>query len=74
MSYHQRPNELRLAISSEAETLISEFGRDAYSEACRRAEEASNDSLAHDWSVVATTIARRSARRSSVLAVLLSGT
>jgi hypothetical protein len=70
MSYHQRPHELRLAISSEAETLISEFGRDAYSEACRRAEEASNDSLATDWSIVAATIARRSGRRSSVLDAL----
>ena len=26
MSYHQRPHELRLAISSEAEALISDFG------------------------------------------------
>ena len=57
MSYHQRPHELRLAISSEAEALISDFGGDAYAEACRRAREASNDSLARDWSVVAATIA-----------------
>ena len=40
MSYHQRPHELRLAISSEAEALISDFGGDAYAEACRRASEA----------------------------------
>ena len=33
MSYHQRPHELRLAISSEAEALISDFGGDAYAEA-----------------------------------------
>jgi hypothetical protein len=26
MSYHQRPHELRLAISSEADALISDFG------------------------------------------------
>ena len=26
MSYHQRPHELRLAISSEAEALFSDFG------------------------------------------------
>jgi hypothetical protein len=52
MSYHQ-PHELRLAISSEAEALISDFGSDVYAEACRRAGEASNDSLARDWSVVA---------------------
>jgi hypothetical protein len=60
----------RLAISSEAEALISDFGGDAYAEACRRASEASSDSLARDWSVVAATIARRSGRRSSVLDAL----
>jgi hypothetical protein len=70
MSYHQRPHELRLAISSEAEALISDFGGNAYVEACRRASEASSDSLARDWSVVAATIARRSGRRSSVLDAL----
>ena len=37
MSYHQGPQELRLAISSEAEALISDFGGEAYAEACRRA-------------------------------------
>jgi hypothetical protein len=70
MSYHQRPHELRLAISSEAEALISDFGGEAYAEACRRASEASSDSLARDWSVVAATIARRSGSRSSVLDAL----
>jgi hypothetical protein len=70
MSYHQRPHELRLAIFSEAEALFSGFGGDAYAEACRRASEASSDSLARDWSVVAATIARRSGRRSSVLDAL----
>jgi hypothetical protein len=70
MSYHQRPRELRLAISSEAEALITDFSGDAYAEACRRAREASSDSLAKDWSLVAATIARRSARRSSVLDAL----
>ena len=43
MSYHQRPHELRLAISSEAEALFSDFGGEAYAEACRRAREASSD-------------------------------
>ena len=32
MSYHQRPHELRLAISSEAEALFSDFGGEAYAE------------------------------------------
>jgi hypothetical protein len=67
MSYHQRPHELRLAISTEAEALISDFGGEAYAEACRRAKEASNDSLARDWTIVAAMIARRSGWRSSVL-------
>jgi len=70
MAYHQRPDELRLAISSEVEALISDFGGDAYVEACRRANEASSDSLARDWTVVAATVARRSGRRSSVLDAL----
>jgi hypothetical protein len=70
MSYHQRPHELRLAITSEAEALVSDFGGDAYAEALRRAKEASNDSLARDWSIVAATITRRSGWRSSVLDAL----
>jgi hypothetical protein len=70
MSYHQRPHELRLAISTEAEALISDFGGEAYAEACRRAKEASNDSLARDWTIVAAMIARRSGWRSSVLDAL----
>jgi hypothetical protein len=70
MSYHQRPHELRLAISPEAEALISDFGGDAHAEACQRAREASNDSLARDWAIVAATIARRSGWRSSVLDAL----
>ena len=45
MSYHQRPRRLRLAISSEAEALFSDFGGDAYAEACRRSRDASSYSL-----------------------------
>jgi hypothetical protein len=60
----------RVAISSEAGALFSDFGGEAYAEACRRASEASSDSLARDWSVVAATIARRSGMRSSVLDAL----
>ena len=71
MSYHQRPHELRLAISSEAHVLFSDFGDEAHAEACRRAREASSDSPARDWSVAAATIARRSGRRSSLLDGLL---
>ena len=68
MSYHQRPHDLRLAISSEAEALISNFGREAPTEARRRAEEASSDFLARDWSEVALMITRKMGKRSSLLA------
>jgi hypothetical protein len=72
MSYHQRPHEMRLAISPEAEALISDFGGNAYAEARRRAREASNDALARDWSVVAAKIARGSGWPSAVLDALFS--
>jgi hypothetical protein len=68
MSYHQRPHDLRLAIVSEAEALSSSFGDGACVEAHRRAKEASSDLLARDWSEVALVIARRTGKRSSLLA------
>jgi hypothetical protein len=68
MSYHQRPHELRLAIAFEVEALISGFGCEAYAEARRRAEQASSDFLARDWSEVALMIARKTGNRSSLLA------
>jgi len=67
MSHHQRPHELRLAIASEAEALLFHFGPGAYSEASRRADEASSDDLARDWSQVALAIARKTGSRSSLL-------
>ena len=68
MSYHQRPHDLRLAITSEAEALISNFGGEAHVEARRRENEASSDSLARDWSEVARVITRKTGQRSSLLA------
>ena len=68
MSYHQRRHDLRLAISFEAEALISDFGGEAYAEARRRAKEASSDFLARDWSEVALVVARKTGRHSSLLA------
>jgi len=68
MSYHKRPHDLRLAISPEAEALISTFGGEAYVEARPRAEEASSDFLARDWSEVALMITRKMGKRSSLLA------
>ena len=64
MSHHQRPHELRLAISSAAEAFISDFGGEAYAEARRHAEEASSDFLARDWSEVARVVAYKTGRRS----------
>jgi hypothetical protein len=66
MSHHQ--HELRLAVSSAAEALISDLGGEAYAVARRRVEEASSDRLARDWSEVALVIARKTGRRSPLLA------
>ena len=68
MSYHQGPHDLRLAIAFEAEALISGFGDEASAEARRRAQEASSDFLARDWSEVALLVARKTGGRSSLLA------
>jgi hypothetical protein len=65
---HRQQHELRLAISSAADALISDLGPEAYAMACRRAEEASNDNLARDWSAVALAITRKTAKRSSLFA------
>ena len=70
MSYHQRPHELRLAISSEAEALMTSFGDQAYAKARQRAEEASSDFLARDWNEVAHVVARKTRKRPTLLAQL----
>jgi hypothetical protein len=59
---------LRLAISSAAAALIADFGGEAYAEARRRAEQASSDFFAREWSEVALVVARKMRRRSSFLA------
>ena len=58
----RRPQELRLGIRVEAEALISGLGVDAYGVARRRAQEASSDAMARDWSSVASAIARKTKR------------
>ena len=55
----RRRRGLRLETDLEAKTLISERGGEAYSVARRRAEEASSETMANDWSVVAFVIARK---------------
>jgi hypothetical protein len=70
MLQRERPRRVRLGIDVEAKALLSISGGQAYSIALRRAEEASSDEIARDWSVVAATIARRSGMRSSLLDAL----
>lgn len=71
MLYRQRPWGLRLGIDWEAETLMSNSEEQAYSIARRRAEEASSEQMAKDWSGVADAIARKTGRRPrSVLAAI----
>jgi hypothetical protein len=67
----QHPHELRLAVSSAAEALISDLGGEAYAVARWRSEEASSDLLARDWSEVALLVARKTGRRSSLIAWML---
>ncbi len=61
MSHHE-PRALRLTVAFEAEALIANFGGEAYSVACLRAEEASNEMLAADWREVVLAIARKDQR------------
>ena len=67
MSHPKRPRELRLGIGVEAEALISDLGPEAYWVARRRAEEASSDAMARDWSGVALAIQRKERRGSAWL-------
>ena len=70
MLQRERPRKVRLGIEIEADALLSISGAQAYSIALKRAEEASSDEMARDWSVVAATVARRSGARSSLLDAL----
>jgi hypothetical protein len=60
MLNRQRSRGLRLGVDLEATTLFSNLGADAYWVARRRAEEASDEDLAKDWTRVAAAIARKS--------------
>jgi hypothetical protein len=70
MLQRERPRRVRLGIELEADALLSVSGAQAYSIALKRAEEASSDEIAHDWSVVAARVARKSGVRSSMLDAL----
>jgi hypothetical protein len=68
MSNRQRSGALRIGIDLEAQALISRYGREGYRVAVQRAEEASSDEMARDWSGVAALIARKTEKRPSLLA------
>ena len=68
MLYRERPRGLRLEIDHEANALMSNGGANAYSIARKRAQEASSDEMANDWTGVAATIGRRTGKRASLLA------
>jgi hypothetical protein len=50
-------------IDAEADALIRDLGDCAYQEARRREHEASSDSIAEDWALVAKAIARKTGSR-----------
>jgi hypothetical protein len=70
MLKRERPRGVRLGVELEADALLSISGAQAYSIALKRAEEASSEEMARDWSVVASTVARKSGVRSSLLDAL----
>jgi hypothetical protein len=63
MFQRERPRGARLGIELEADALLSISGVQAYSIALKRAQEASSDEMAREWSVVAVTVARKSGVR-----------
>ena len=67
MLHRQRPRELRLGVHYEAQALLSGAGLEAYAVARRRAQEASSNAIARDWSDVARVIARKMGNRPSSL-------
>ena len=71
MSNGKRSQALRIATAYEAEALISSAGAETYWVARRRAEEASSDEIARDWSGVAAAIARKTGKRPMSLFAML---
>lgn len=66
-----RPRGVRLGVDFEASALIAALGAEAQAAARARAEEASSDDIAKDWSDVASAIARRTRRRAGLIASVL---
>jgi hypothetical protein len=71
MLQQERTRKVRLGIELEAKALLSISSAEAYSIALKRADEASSDQMAHNSSVVAKAVARKSGVRSSLLDALL---
>ncbi|MGO9429300.1 hypothetical protein [Rhodoblastus sp.] len=72
MAHAQRSRNLRLGVDLEANALIANHGVDAYSAACLRAQEASSEEMAQDWSDVANAVARKTRRRGSFMMAAVS--
>jgi len=68
----QRPRGVRLGVDFEANALMVTQGSEAYSTACRRAQEASSEEMAHDWSEVANAIRRKTRRRAGFMSPVAS--
>jgi len=63
LSWLRRRREQAERIEAEADALISDLGDGAYSEARRRAREASSDEMEREWSRVALAVAHKTGRR-----------
>ena len=62
LSWLRRRRDQAERIEAEADALISDLGDGAYSEARRRAREASSDEMEREWSRVALAVARKTGR------------
>ena len=63
LSWLRRRRDQAERIGAEAAALISDLGDGAYSEARRRAREASSDEMEREWNRVALAIARKTGRQ-----------
>ena len=63
LSWLRRRRDQAERIGAEAAALISDLGDGAYSEARRRAREASSDEMEREWSRVALAVARKTGRK-----------
>ena len=63
LSWLRRRRDQAERIGAEAAALISDLGDGAYSEARRRAREASSDETEREWNRVALAIARKTGRQ-----------